>query len=668
MDTSQSPTGHHMAQTAFQSLFFLTFFQLLSDFIETTYAFGLLQTSLPPEVVSVLIFFTPLLLLLGRREPPTWLLYLLASLTLLCRAIEVNLAGSGKMLTAGLGVGAFWLFLPAYFSHLNREKASQAGLTLGVALTFAVSLAAMFKALNSGVDLTVTGGTRWLAWVLTALCALLLPAARGPTPGTADLMEEPQSQGKQGASLWRTTTYVLGMTAAFALLYFTFTSPNVIARWTRVSYTGILLAFSAIQTAFVLLLVTRPGVVERLPRSWLIAWNAIFTLSVALVILAHQVPFPSDPRAYPLYEPSPPAWHLLALGLMLLTSPIILLDGARFSQALSATNPTSRSLGAAFSLGSLLFLILIFGQVFTTVYDYIPLVGPFFRDRFWLVFLGAGVMLGLPAFLKHPLETTQTVSWRPQEKQLLPATSLLIGVLTIGGAYLRQARPAPPPAGAHTLRVLTYNIQQGYSPDGHRNYDGQLDLIQKLDPDLIGLQESDTNRVSGGNADVVRYIADRLGMYAYYGPKTVTGTFGIALLSKYPLQNPRTFFMYSTGEQTAGIEAQITADGKTFNVLVTHLGNDGPIIQQEAVRQTLASKENIILMGDFNFRPDSDQYRLTTQTLVDSWAMQGSADPGFDPQERIDHIFLSPELGVVEARYHLSPQSDHPALTTTIGW
>jgi len=48
---------------------------------------------------------------------------------------------------------------------------------------------------------------------------------------------------------------------------------------------------------------------------------------------------------------------------------------------------------------------------------------------------------------------------------------------------------------------------------------------------LIGLQESDTNRISGGNSDIVRYFADRLDLYAYYGPKVVPGTFGIALLA-----------------------------------------------------------------------------------------------------------------------------------------
>ena len=220
-----------------------------------------------------------------------------------------------------------------------------------------------------------------------------------------------------------------------------------------------------------------------------------------------------------------------------------------------------------------------------------------------------------------------------------------------------------------TLRVCTYNIQQGYDAQGQLNVDGQLALLRRIDADVIGLQESDTNRAAGGNADVVRYLADRLGMYSYYGPKTVPGTFGIALLSKYPIEGARTFYMCSVCEQTATIEARIQIGETTYNVYVTHLGNDGPIVQQEAVLEELAS-EHVILMGDFNFRPDTAQYRMTTEVLDDAWALrwpQGTDDEGRQFPRRIDHVFVSPGTDVVAARYYTEPESDHPALVVEIG-
>ncbi len=216
-------------------------------------------------------------------------------------------------------------------------------------------------------------------------------------------------------------------------------------------------------------------------------------------------------------------------------------------------------------------------------------------------------------------------------------------------------------------RVLTYNIQQGYSPAGRRSYADQLAVIRSLAPDLIGLQETDVARFAGGNADVVRTFSEALNMYVYYGPKTVTGTFGIALLSRYPLQNPRTFFMYSAAEQTASIQAEINVKGKNFQILVTHLGNGGPLIQQQQVLDRLAGLQNVIAMGDFNFDQNTDQYKLTTQSLEDAWVSADSpAATGMDMGHLIDHIFVSPGMGVQSVQYVPAPASDHPALLAVI--
>ena len=78
---------------------------------------------------------------------------------------------------------------------------------------------------------------------------------------------------------------------------------------------------------------------------------------------------------------------------------MILLDLTLYSRELIARRPSIRTLGGAFTLGALFLLIMIFAQVFTTVYDYIPVVGPLFRDRFWLVFWMAGVVMLLPLLL-----------------------------------------------------------------------------------------------------------------------------------------------------------------------------------------------------------------------------------------------------------------------------
>jgi endonuclease/exonuclease/phosphatase family metal-dependent hydrolase len=655
-----------VAGVVLYAVLFLFFLQLLSDFVAAIYAFGLLETSMTAEVASVLLLFSPVLLLLFRKPLAGWPLVLLGEAMLVCRVAETMLDTRGRMIVAGLGVGCFMLLLPSFLQRRTGEGKSNRGPVLGTSLVIGLALSILFRVLGSGTDISTSGWTRPIGWILAALGGVLmlgLLRRGGQLPG-----DSPPPRLGWG----RTAGLCLGLLGSLTVLYFAFASPNVIARWTGANYLWIVSLMVLALVLFALAMASERLRATIVNRRATLAWNGLFLLSLVLTILAHQVSFPSDPAAYPLAEPATTALHHVPLVITLLTFPVVLLDFFLLAQELGAGAPSTRALGGGFGLAALVLLVLIFGHVFTTVYDYIPVVGPFFRDRFWLVYLLTGAGMALPVLL---VRRESYVLGRPFDllglRTLFPAAVALLCLGAVAGVLLTAAAPPAPPSSTNSLTVMTYNVQQGYSEDGLLNFDGQLELIRQQAPDLLGLQEIDTNRIAGGNADLVRYFADRLDMQSYYGPKTVPGTFGIALLSRYPIENARTFYMFSEGEQTATIAAQITVDEKTINVFVTHLGNGGPIVQQEAFLQELAGLENVIAMGDFNFRPDSEQYALTTAVLRDSWLLkwpEGAADQGIDPFDRIDHIFVSPGTEVGLSHYLVSPESDHPAMVSEIGW
>jgi endonuclease/exonuclease/phosphatase family metal-dependent hydrolase len=312
---------------------------------------------------------------------------------------------------------------------------------------------------------------------------------------------------------------------------------------------------------------------------------------------------------------------------------------------------------------------MVFAQVFTTVYDYIPVVGPALRDRFWLVFLAAGIVLALCVLLLRKEDAAPIRSLQAGRGSALGIAGLGLAAAVLA-VVLTSAHPAPA-VDKTSLRILTYNIQQGYSQSGQKDFESQLALIRQANVDIIGLEETDNARVAGGNSDVVRFMADRLAMYSYYGPTTVTGTFGVALLSRYPIRDAQVFFMVSKGEQTAAIQAQIAVGGKSFNVLVTHLGNGGPLIQQQQLLERLVGKKDVIAVGDFNFRPYEEPFHLTTGVLEDAWtaaAEQLIIPPNQDLNDRIDHIFLTPGTQVASAEYLGKGPSDHPAMLAEIKW
>ncbi len=661
-----------LARTLLLGLLLLLFFQLLADFVEATYAFGLLSLSLTAESASVLLLLSPLLLLLRRRDLTGWPLVLLGGAVLACRAAEPLLATRVRMLVSGAGVACFLIILPGLLSRARGRGAEVHGLTWGLGLALSLSLSALFRVLGSGSDLSTEGGTRWLGWAIAAVAGGLMVGLWRPGPATEGSAGPQEEDRDARAGFWRIAGLALGALSALLLLYFSLSSPTVIARWTGASAVPILALGGGALAAVVLTLVAAPRLRAALTPGVVMLWNLLFLACLVGTLLAHQIAFPSDPGAYPLPEPAVTAGHRLPLVLMLLLSPVIVVDLMLLAEELIRRRPSSRALGGAFGLAGLFLVVLILAHIFTTVYDYIPVVGPFFRDKFWLVYLVAGLGLAGPMLLARRREPVPPAADRHGPSRLaIAALAALLSAAAVAGNLSVSARPPAAPSGARSLTVLTYNLRQGYSQDGQRNYAGQLELLRSLDADVIGLQECDTARIAGGNADVVRYVADRLDLYSYYGPKTVVGTFGIALLSRYPIQNPRTFYMFSEGEQTATIAAQIEVDGRTFHLFVTHLGNGGPLVQQEAVLHAAEGLDHVVLMGDFNFRPDTEQYALTTGKLDDAWLLRwpgGAADQGIDPARRIDHIFVSPGTQVAESVYLPSPASDHPALIAVIEW
>jgi endonuclease/exonuclease/phosphatase family metal-dependent hydrolase len=653
-----------IAGSVFHTVLFLFFLQLVTIFVEAIYAFGLLGTGIPLEIVAVLLFFSPVMLLIAPRSLSERLAPGVAFMMMAGRLIAPLLDTRGRMLVSGVGVAAALIWLPLLLWGLGLERDRSRADTLPVSLLIAVLLSILLRVAGSSLDLSTRGFSQFLGWLLAALAVaahFLAGRITGPAAEGA-----PAHVAKSTVSFGRLLAWVLGLNSVLILLYFIFTSPGVTARWTGAGYPAIVVTLVSAIAVFAVMHALRPDALRNAAHPLLWILNAGFVLALANTLFIQQIRFAQVPAGYPLYAPDAPWFAPVSLFAMLLLAPIVFVNFALYVRAFATARPSPRALGAAFTLGSLYWVMLIFAHIFTTVYDYIPVIGPAFRDRFWLVHLVVGLGMVLPLLSVRQ----EALSWQPSGK--LPVAwavgAVVLGALAVVGVLVTAARPGGP-SPQSTLTVLTYNIQQGYREDGQYGTDDQLALMRDVDADLIGLQESDACRIAGGNVDLVRYYADELNMHAYYGPTPVAGTFGIALLSKYPIENPRTFYMYSEGEQTATIEARITLGQETINVFVTHLGNGGPMVQQEAIMQVVTGKENVVLMGDFNFRPGTEQYALTTAVFDDAWLRRwpdGVDDQGVTPPKRIDHIFISPSIQVEDSRFIHSPASDHPAVTALL--
>ena len=240
------PTQFRGLKIILYGLLFFLFFQLVSDFVEIIYAFGLLGTNIPPEIISILFFFSPLILLFFRRGLSLRAGLALAGAAAVLHALEVGLDKGGKMMASGLGVGLMLVWLPVWVAQLSDDE-DETALDAGCGLAAALSFSILLRALGQGSDFSMLHS--WLSWVEAIVIIVLLfwfSREQKPVKPVDARRETP---------FWKSASLCVGFMAGLAVLYFAFISPTVLARWSGVDYRLIvgLLAFALV------LYLCRPG-------------------------------------------------------------------------------------------------------------------------------------------------------------------------------------------------------------------------------------------------------------------------------------------------------------------------------------------------------------------------------------------------------------------------
>jgi endonuclease/exonuclease/phosphatase family metal-dependent hydrolase len=628
------------------SIIFLFFMQMLSDLAERIFDYAILGLKPTLHILALVFLLSSIALLFFRKSISDKTLFIVGELIIITRLIEP-------------------IFFPAYFTR-SKNKEQQSGITLGISLAIAVALSILFRTVNSTLDVSIYRWYQIIGWILGILASLMLV---GMLLKSEKIVKKESSEEEKPASFGRILLLTLGLTSVFIIIWFTFLSPTVISRWTEGNYIQITVGVLVMLVLFIVGMVVKPDLMNTI-KSWMLwAWNGIFVLSLTLTVLVHQkiplygINFPDDPVAYPIIA-APTTWvYHIPLVLMILLSPIIYIDFILLSRELLKIKPKPAKIGGGFALGAGLYsIIMIFMQVLPNVWGYLPPISTAFRDLYWLAFLVPGLFITIPIFLfkKNTLSFEKTAREFKSKSVILTILGLIF-IGTVTGAFVTAPHPVAPDEGKTSLIVMSYNIRLGVNLTGEKNYDGQLELIRSVDPDIICLQESDTARIGGGNSDVVRYLADNLNMYSYRGAKTVTNTYGTAILSKYPISNTEAFYMYSTHQQISTTQAQIVFNSTlTFNVFSSHpaaRGQEGKTYQIQQMLSRVTGLDNVLFAGDFNFRPYSEQYNITVAALEDSYVQRW----GTAAEDEIDHIFLSPGITVLDAVYIERGQSDHPA-------
>jgi len=648
----------HLLVIAF-GILFLFVIQSAGTLVESIYILDLMNSSLDEKALGVLFFFAPLVLLPFFRKGQRLLVWILFTTLFISRGLIPYLNTSGRLTASGiattLSLSLFFLLITTWPSI---GRLAPAGLAL------AVGLSTLLRAAGHGVELSLTPADGWLGWLLGILLAFCLALSELKPESAAE-----QKGGKRAISIW-------GLYLILTLVYFSVSAPAVIARWTEANYTLIVSAVSLFSLVWVWVSIRPPGFLAHLSTPILVLWNLLFAASLTMTLLVQRVSFPSSLSSPAVVVGAPTVLQIVPLGLMLVLFPVLFHDLHIFIQQISASNIPPRSLAPGMLLGSFSLILLVFINIFSNVWGYIDPISPPFRNTFWLAyFLLAGAISvlvwlasrGLPAAKYEP-------SGAPHWGWIV-----LLGVIFVATlAFALPARRVQVDATAKTsLRVMTYNTQESNDKFAEKSFDRQLALIRKISPDILALQETDSTRISLNNNDYVRYFADNLGYYSYYGPKTVAGTFGTAILSRFPLQNTRTVFIYSDKDETGVAEAEVNVAGLNFTIYDVHPDSSDPamVLFAKTLLERSQDKPYVIAMGDYNLRDYEEAYQIIDHVYTNAWVSVYPSEispDGVDMsgENRIDHIFLSPNLSALNPTYILPPESatDHPVHWTDIVW
>lgn len=248
------------------------------------------------------------------------------------------------------------------------------------------------------------------------------------------------------------------------------------------------------------------------------------------------------------------------------------------------THAARHSPGKTFGLAFLTYNFMVLFHVWVVAYAFVP-GGPLVRERTdWVMTammlqIGAGVFsvsAQPPASKTYKGKAVITAAASRQRSYYLYILGAL-ELLAIATAYLRfpsyDYTPYHPETKSITAGIWT--IHFSLDNDMWSSEYRMRDLIKELEVDVIGLLESDNQRIIMGNRDSTQFLAEDLGMYADYGPGPNKHTWGSALLSKFPIINSTHHLLPSpVGELAPAIEATIDAHGTLVDVFVFHSGQE----------------------------------------------------------------------------------------------
>lgn len=246
------------------------------------------------------------------------------------------------------------------------------------------------------------------------------------------------------------------------------------------------------------------------------------------------------------------------------------------------------------------------------------------------------------------------------------------------------------PALPVTLRIAVSNLQSGIGTTrGYWHYlitgwkyvlphdsaalCGAVDFLRSERIDIAAFSEINGPSERTRGVDQVALVADGGGLaHHVFFPTHVVGekvNQGNAVCARFPVRHVANHRLPGIGEPRHLSEAEVMVEGRPIRMLATHLaldlGQRGRQIHRIAEIIGTGGGRPTILAGDFNVSHEEEMELLHDTKL--QMAASAATFPSWRPTRRLDYLFFSAELSVVESHaWSAARFSDHLPLVAEV--
>jgi endonuclease/exonuclease/phosphatase family metal-dependent hydrolase len=222
------------------------------------------------------------------------------------------------------------------------------------------------------------------------------------------------------------------------------------------------------------------------------------------------------------------------------------------------------------------------------------------------------------------------------------------------------AAPAPSPSGGGgTFRVMTWNIQHGFTASGSYDVYSQAQFIVSQNPDVVLLQEVQTwdENQPPRFQSLLQQMTGQTWTLVWAPVVNVAGTEGNVILTRLPVVNSGYYQLHATGDYSALLSnrsaawAQLRLGSVDINVYSTHLDYSNTTWRTIQLQQLMSWLSYFgatrLVGGDFNSWWGEQWISTMESQYSDTWRdVTGSNENGYTHSGvRFDYIFRSYDGG-----------------------